>query len=327
MLSPKYLSVFSLDSVIIWVQIGNYSEIWFNTNFKKVLLKMQMEIKNLEAKQKQNHTFLAIVATVIIIMNLIFITNVYNLNEEISSLQNEVAILQSSIEITTTTQDGSISTASNINSVSLVDLYDSVKNSVVTVECIIFDYRMPFSRKTTSEVQGSGFIYEYKGEMIIITNNHEVEDASNISVTFANGNTYNAEIIGTDVSSELAFLVADTPTSEYYPLEIVSSQTVNVGDYVIALGSPYGLEGTMTTGIVSALNRTITVSSSAGGSFDISGLIQTSAPINSGNSGGPLITYNGQVIGITTAILNNSDGLGFVVSSDTILSAIENILI
>jgi S1-C subfamily serine protease len=117
----------------------------------------------------------------------------------------------------------------------------------------------------------------------------------------------------------------DVPHSEYYPLEIVSSSIVSVGDSVVAIGSPHGLVGTMTTGIVSALDRTITVTEDRGSSYDITDLIQTSAPINSGNSGGPLMNYKGQVIGITTAIVSYSDGLGFAVTSDTILSLLETL--
>ena len=222
-------------------------------------------------------------------------------------------------------QDRSIATISNIESVSLSYLYDKVENSVVTIECTIVEYIMPFRQQVTSEVQGSGFVYEYNGQMIVITNNHVVEDADSITVTFADENTYDAEVIGTDVYNDLAVLSADAPESEYYPLEIVSSSTVSVGDYVVAIGSPYGLAGTMTTGIVSAVDRTITITGEMGSSYDITGLIQTSTPINSGNSGGPLMTYDGKVIGITTAIVSNSDGLGFAVSSDTILNVVETV--
>jgi S1-C subfamily serine protease len=259
-------------------------------------------------------------------LSLICTASIYSLNQQVLSLQSEVASLQSAAETATNAQDSSITTASNIESASLSNLYESVENSVVTIECTVVEYTMPFGHKVTSEVQGSGFVYEYEGQMVIITNNHVVEDAVSITVTFADGNTYDAEVLGSEASSDLSVLSADAPTSEYYPLEIVRSSTVRVGDYVVAIGSPYGLAGTMTTGIVSALDRTITITGDASSSYEITGLIQTSAPINSGNSGGPLMTYDGEVIGITTAIVSYSDGLGFAIPSDSILSVIETVL-
>lgn len=241
-------------------------------------------------------------------------------------LQNEIATLQSANKIAITTQESSIITTSNIESVSLSDLYEEVKNSVVTIECTIIGNRMPFGHQMLSEVQGSGFVYVYEDQMIIITNNHVIEDADTITVTFADEQTFDAKVIGADVYTDLAVLSIDAPESEYYPLKIISSSQVDVGDYVVAIGSPYGLAGTMTTGIVSALDRTITITDDISSSYDMNDLIQTSAPINSGNSGGPLITYNGEVIGITTAIVSYSDGLGFAVSSDSILSLLETLL-
>jgi S1-C subfamily serine protease len=280
----------------------------------------------LETKQNRYHVFAVVVIAVMLGVSFVCTASVYNLNEQVSSLQSEVAILQSAAKTAADTQDNSITTVSNTESVSLSDLYEHVENSVVTIQCTIVEYTMPFGRQVTAEVQGSGFVYDYEGKMVIITNNHVVKDAASITVTFADGNTYDVKVLGADTSTDLAVLSTGAPASEYYPLEIVSSSTVRVGDYVVAIGSPYGLAGTMTTGIVSALDRTITIAEDVGSSYDITGLIQTSAPINSGNSGGPLMTYDGQVIGITTAIVSNSDGLGFAVPSDTILTVIETLL-
>jgi S1-C subfamily serine protease len=279
----------------------------------------------LETKN-HNHAFPVIFTVVLLALSLICTASIYSLNQQVSYLQSEVANLQSAAETTTNTQDSSITTASNIESASLSNLYESIENSVVTIECTVVEYTMPFGHQITSEVQGSGFVYEYEGQTVIITNNHVVEDAVSITITFADGNTYEAEVLGSDASSDLSILSADAPTSEYYPLEIVHSSTVRVGDYVVAIGSPYGLAGTMTTGIVSALDRTITITDDASSSYEVTGLIQTSAPINSGNSGGPLMTYDGEVIGITTAIVSYSDGLGFAIPSDSILSVIETVL-
>ncbi|MCW4029070.1 MAG: trypsin-like peptidase domain-containing protein [Candidatus Bathyarchaeota archaeon] len=275
-------------------------------------------------KAKPRNVFPAVIVAVLLTVSLVGAAGIYSLNEQVSSLQSQIASLQSTVQ--TSQYSGDVTTVASETSLS--NLYDAVENSVVTIECTIVQYsNMPWMRQTstTSSAQGSGFVYQYNGEMVIITNNHVIEDASTITVTFADGNSYTATLLGADASTDIAVLKADAPTSEYYPLDIISSDTLSVGDAVVALGSPYGLTGTMTSGIISALDRTITVTETSG-SYEMTGLIQTSAPINSGNSGGPLMTYNGKVIGITTAIVSNSDGLGFAVPSDTILSVVQDIL-
>jgi S1-C subfamily serine protease len=177
--------------------------------------------------------------------------------------------------------------------------------------------------QVTGTVQGSGFVYDYDGLMVTITNYHVIEGATSITVEFNNGNTYAAETLGSDKYSDLAVLSVDAPSTEFRPLQIASSSTLSVGDYVIAIGNPYGLIGSMTTGIVSALGRTITESTS---NYAIADVIQTSTPINSGNSGGPLLNEHGQVIGITTAIVSGSTGLGFAIPSNTILREIGSLI-
>jgi S1-C subfamily serine protease len=179
-----------------------------------------------------------------------------------------------------------------------------------------------------SVAEGSGFVYNFTGGgisvVIVITNNHVVAGASVVSVTFSNGNGYAASINGTDNYSDLAVLIVHAPESEFRPLNITSSSTLNVGNPVIAIGNPFGLVGSMTTGIVSALGRTI--SEGTQGGFAIANIIQTSAPINPGNSGGPLLNYMGEVVGITTAIIQDSQGLGFAVPSNTILREVYSLI-
>lgn len=200
--------------------------------------------------------------------------------------------------------------------VSLSQLYAQVKDSVVVIQGLTVQYDM-FRRAYYSSVQGSGFVYNFEGQMVIITNNHVVQDVQNITVTFINGNAYAATVLGSDPYADLAVLSTEAPPSELVPLEIVDSSTLSVGDSLIAVGGPYGLAGTMTTGIVSALGRTITEEMSGG--YPIANVIQTTTPINAGNSGGPLLNYKGQVVGITTAIVSNSQSLGFAIPSSTIL--------
>jgi S1-C subfamily serine protease len=127
------------------------------------------------------------------------------LNEQVLLLESEIATLQTTQEKAINTLDSSITTTSNIESISLSDLYDGVVNSVITIECTILEYRIPFDQQKTSEVQGSGFIYEYEGQLIVVTNNHVVEDADSIAVTFADENTYDAEVIGADVYTDLPY--------------------------------------------------------------------------------------------------------------------------
>lgn len=208
------------------------------------------------------------------------------------------------------------------NETALSNLYDRLIDSIVVISGEVV-YQSFFGTQY-SAVQGSGFVYEFDNDMVVITNYHVVSDASDISVTFSNGNSYPGELIGSDAYSDLAVLTVNAPSHEFKPLKIVSSSNIEVGDPVIAIGSPFGLGGTMTTGIISQLGRTI--QDSVAGSFPIANIIQTSAPINPGNSGGPLLNYQGNVIGITTAIIDNSNGLGFAIPSNTILNEIESLV-
>jgi len=232
--------------------------------------------------------------------------------QEIKSINDKVLVLQDQISAITGSQNV---TYQNItiyqNSSWLSDIYENVRNSVVLVQGVTSD----------GAVQGSGFVYDFSGIIVVITNYHVVFDTSSVSVTFSNGNGYSAVILGTDAYVDLAVLSVDAPATEFKPIEITSSATLQVGDPVIAIGNPYGLIGSLTTGVVSALGRTITEEYAGG--FSIANIIQTSAPINPGNSGGPLLNGVGKVVGITTAIVSDSQGLGFAIPSNTILREIS----
>lgn len=208
------------------------------------------------------------------------------------------------------------------NETSLSNLYKQVKESVVEISGVMTYWN--YFRTQHAQVQGSGFIYEFYDDMFVITNNHVISDATDVVVTFSNGNGYPATIIGTDAYSDLAVLSIDAPIQEFKPLNIVSSSNLEVGDPVVAIGNPMGLDSTMTTGIVSQVGRTI--EESLAGSFPIANIIQTSVAINPGNSGGPLLNYQGEVVGITTAIIEDSEGLGFAIPSNTILREIESLI-
>jgi S1-C subfamily serine protease len=243
--------------------------------------------------------------------------NDISLQNQINSLQQQISGLQSALN---GANQNSLSLGDNA---SLAQIYAQVKDSVVVVQGYVIQYDI-FHRAYYTGIQGSGFVYSLNGDNVVITNDHVVQDTVNNTVTFANGNTYAATVLGADPYADLAALSTEAPETEYKPLEITTSSTLNVGDPLIAVGGPYGLAGSMTTGIVSALGRTITGDTS--GSYPIADVIQTSTPINPGNSGGPLLNYQGQVVGITTAIVSDSQGLGFAIPSSTILREISSLV-
>ena len=160
-----------------------------------------------------------------------------------------------------------------------------------------------------------------------MTNYHVVEGANEVTVSFSNRDTVKAEVVGTDPSTDLAVLRVDTAASALTPLPLGDSDAVHVGDPVVAIGNPFGLDRTVTSGIVSALQRLIT----APNRFTIDHVIQTDAPINHGNSGGPLLTRRGQVIGVNTQIetgdtATGNVGIGFSVPSNTVKDVVAQIL-
>lgn len=167
-------------------------------------------------------------------------------------------------------------------------------------------------------VLGSGFVWDKEGD--IVTNNHVVDGADQISVRFTDGMIVSAKVIGTDVNSDLAVLKVDLPADALHPVQLADSTQVQVGQLAVAIGNPFGEEGTMTLGIVSALGRTLPVESSTSSNlnYSIPDVIQTDAPINPGNSGGVLVNDQGQVIGVTAAIesvVQSSAGIGFAIPS------------
>jgi S1-C subfamily serine protease len=173
------------------------------------------------------------------------------------------------------------------------------------------------------QAQGSGFVYDDEGH--VVTNQHVVEGAGSITVRFANGATYPATLVGTDPSTDLAVIDVDAPVSVLHPLRLGDSGELEVGHGVVALGSPFGLEGTITSGIVSALHRQMT----APNNFTINDSIQTDAAINHGNSGGPLLDLRGRVVGVNAQIESESggnDGVGFAIPSNTVRSIVSQLI-
>jgi putative serine protease PepD len=172
------------------------------------------------------------------------------------------------------------------------------------------------------QAQGSGFVYDSSGH--IVTNDHVVDGASTIEVAFPDGSKSSASLVGSDASTDLAVIKVDA-SSKLHPLTLGDSGRLSVGDPVVAIGSPFGLEETVTSGIVSALHRQMT----SPNGFAIADSIQTDAAINHGNSGGPLLDSSAHVIGVNTQIKSDSggnEGVGFAVPSATIKDVVSQIL-
>jgi S1-C subfamily serine protease len=217
---------------------------------------------------------------------------------QLSSATNEIARLRDSIAIQGLGNDS--------RNLDLTLIYNSTRNSVVLIVV----------SGPGGDAQGSGFVYDMEGR--IITNNHVVEDTDEIQVTFLDGTIVEATLVGTDPYSDMAVIDVDVPASLLSPVEFAPSSELLVGEQVIALGNPFGLENTMTAGIVSATGRQM----DAPGRYAIIDVIQTDAAINPGNSGGPLLNSEGKVVGMNTAILSETQqfsGIGFAIPSDTIL--------
>ena len=199
----------------------------------------------------------------------------------------------------------------------LVSLYEKVSPGIVSLRVITQD----------SGALGSGFVFDQLGH--IVTNYHVVEGASQVEVDFMSGYKVYGTVIGTDLDSDIAVVKVDAPVEELHPLPMGDSSFLKVGQTVVAVGNPFGLDGTMTVGIVSALGRTLDSihSSPTGGFFTAGDIIQTDAAINPGNSGGPLFNVNGEVIGINRAIRTTNynetgdpvnSGIGFAISSNIV---------
>jgi putative serine protease PepD len=198
---------------------------------------------------------------------------------------------------------------------SVNQIYQQVKNGVVDIKVTTSsgastpNFGGPGNGQSQeSQAEGSGFVIDSDGH--IATNQHVVDGATSIKVTFPDGKTASAKVVGADKSTDVAVIQVDAPKSELHPLSFGDSNDVQVGDGTVAIGSPFGLENTVTTGIVSALDRTI----QAPNNFTISGAIQTDAAINHGNSGGPLLDSAG------------NDGIGFAVPSSIVQRVAQELI-
>jgi putative serine protease PepD len=215
--------------------------------------------------------------------------------------------------VTETTLATAPASTKSTNALTVNQIYQRARNAVVDITV----------DQGPSKAEGSGFVIDKQGH--IVTNQHVVASGGSVQVKFTDGRKVSAKVIGTDPSTDVAVLKVSVPSSALQPLTFAESSKVQVGDGVVAIGSPFGLAGTVTTGIVSALDRSIT----SPNHYTITGAIQTDAPINRGNSGGPLLDSHGNVIGVNSQIDTNSgdsSGVGFAVSSNTVRRVAETLI-
>ena len=228
-------------------------------------------------------------------------TEMENLRFRLNNALQEIENLQEEIRIA----DLPIDTPN----LGFIEIYNSSRNSVVLIE--------------TNTGSGSGWVYDTLGH--IITNNHVIEETNWITVTFQSGTVFPATLVGRDPYSDMAVLKINAKDEPLYPLDIAESSELLVGETVIAIGNPFGLDNTMTAGILSATGRQMRTINN----YAIVDVIQTDAAINPGNSGGPLLNTKGEVVGMNTAIISNSNdfsGIGFAITSDTITREIEDLI-
>ena len=202
-------------------------------------------------------------------------------------------------------------------SLSLIDIFDKSEPGVVRVNV----QRIDQSNGTSG--LGSGFVFDKKGN--IITNAHVVKNAKNIVVTFLDGRSYNADLIGSDEFTDIAVIKVNADLTRLHPLSLGDSSSLKVGESIAAIGNPFGLSGSMTSGIVSQLGRLLP----SGSGYSIPDVIQTDAAINPGNSGGPLLNMRGEIVGINTAIQSTTGeftGVGFAVPSQTLVKIVPSLI-
>lgn len=200
----------------------------------------------------------------------------------------------------------------------LIELYRTVSPGVVAIQVF----------SGLGGGQGSGFVYDTQGH--IVTNEHVIEGAERIEVAFNDGTKAYAELIGVDITADLAVIKVDVPADRLTPLVLGNSDAVQVGQSVVAIGNPFGLDSTMTLGIVSSLGRTLDGQTApGGGTFVAPDIIQTDAAINPGNSGGPLFNLNGEIVGVNKAIATETgvnSGIGFAIAANTVARIVPSLI-
>jgi len=244
-------------------------------------------------------------AMVLVIFAVLFISPPESLKPEVSEINEQPATIVAQ------------ATPMVTKNLSLVEIFEKSEPGVV---------RVNVQRGETEEVRGgvgSGFVFDKKGH--IITNAHVVKDATKVTITFLDGRSYHADIIGVDEYTDIAIIKVNSDLVLLHPLSIGDSSNLKVGEQIAAIGNPFGLSGSMTSGIVSQLGRLLPT----GNQYSIPDVIQTDAAINPGNSGGPLLNMRGEVVGINTAIQSTTGeftGVGFSIPSQTVAKIVPTLI-
>jgi S1-C subfamily serine protease len=204
-----------------------------------------------------------------------------------------------------------------------ISVYDNVNRSVVNITTRAMRSDLMFLDVTPTEGSGSGSVYDTQGH--ILTNYHVVEGAQQVYVTLANGQSYSANLVGQDSSNDIAVLKIDAPAGELIPITLGDSNNLRVGQKIFAIGNPFGLERTLTVGIISSLNRTLRSRNER----TIKSIIQIDAALNRGNSGGPLLNSRSELVGMNTAIASRTGentGVGFSIPVNTIKRVVPQLI-
>ncbi len=205
-----------------------------------------------------------------------------------------------------------------------VNVYDATNRSVVNINCLGVRADNYFNIPVPLEGSGSGWVLDLEGR--IVTNNHVIADAEKIEVTLFDGSAYPARVVGTDPTTDIAVIQIEAPKESLFPLVFGDSSLLRVGQKVLAIGNPFGLERTLTVGIVSSLNRSL--DSQRAGRV-MTNIIQLDAALNQGNSGGPLMNSSGKLIGMNTAIASKTGentGVGFAIPVNTIVRVLPELI-
>ena len=253
---------------------------------------------------------LGVIIIILIVNTGFFGITFLNLQDQLEKMENNLAENNNKIQ----SLQNQLEVFDVVNQTGMIPwptIYNQLKDSVVLIE--------------TNLGLGSGFVYDSTGH--IITNEHVIEgaDSDSIQVTFLDGNITSADLVGMDIYSDLAVIKVDPQVTTLFPVVLGKSSDLSVGEPVAAMGNPFGLSDTLTVGIVSSLERTLT----AVGNYVIIDIIQLDAAINPGNSGGPLVNLHGQVVGVNSAIQSETGtftGIGFAIPSDTIKREINNLI-
>jgi S1-C subfamily serine protease len=281
-----------------------------------------------DARSKAVTAILLVLVVILASTTVYFSYAVADANARVSSIQKSVADLQyrngelqRQLGVAQSRQN---STVADLNP---VFIYETSNRSVVTIQGsrTVSVLTLFGSQNAVESVLGSGFVVDYSNSDYIVTNFHVVDSMVNVTVTFWNGDAYGAKVVGSDPYSDLAVLSTEASQSDLHPLDLTSSSSLMVGQPVVAIGNPFGLSGSVTFGIISQLGRTIQYQSISS-TFTVADAIQFSAPINPGNSGGPLLDANGFVVGITSAAVTGSQGVGFAIPSDAILRELPSLI-